>query len=92
MSRFCVFWIKNTMRKVSTVVPVLITNCHVSDQASSGPLAAHATMIRTAPANAQIRLDFGFGAPYYYRPYYYAPYGYYPPNCYWDAYYGRFCY
>ena len=30
-SRFCVFWIKNTMRKVTIVVPVLITSCHVSE-------------------------------------------------------------
>jgi hypothetical protein len=28
-SRFCVFWIRNTMRNVTTVVPVLMTNCHV---------------------------------------------------------------
>jgi|KBSSwiStaDraftv2_1062776.scaffolds.fasta_scaffold1468535_1 hypothetical protein len=54
--------------------------------------AAAGIATTTAPANAQIRLDFGFGAPYYYRPYYYAPYGYYAPNCHWDAYYGRVCY
>jgi hypothetical protein len=29
-SRFCVFWIRKTIRKVTMVVPVLITSCHVS--------------------------------------------------------------
>src|SRR5215471_14229198 len=30
VSRFCVFWITNTMRKVTIVVAVLMTSCHVS--------------------------------------------------------------
>jgi hypothetical protein len=30
VSRFCVFWIRNTMRNVMIVVEVLITNCQVS--------------------------------------------------------------
>jgi hypothetical protein len=29
-SLFCDFWIKNTIKKVTMVVPVLITNCQVS--------------------------------------------------------------
>ena len=29
-SRFCVFWMRNTIRKVTMVVPVLITSCQVS--------------------------------------------------------------
>ena len=31
LSRFWVFWIRNTIRKVTMVVPVLITNCQVSE-------------------------------------------------------------
>ena len=30
VSRFWVFWITNTMRKVTIVVPVLMTSCQVS--------------------------------------------------------------
>ena len=30
-TRFCVFWIRNTIRNVTMVVPVLITSCHVSE-------------------------------------------------------------
>ena len=30
-SRFCEFWIRNTIRKVMIVVPVLITSCQVSE-------------------------------------------------------------
>src|SRR6266705_4264160 len=30
-SRFCVFWIRKTMRKVTIVVPVLIISCQVSE-------------------------------------------------------------
>ena len=38
VSRFCVLWIRNTIRNVTMVVPVLITSCHVSLQSNSGPL------------------------------------------------------
>ena len=31
-SRFWVFWIKNTIRNVMMVVPVLMTSCHVSEK------------------------------------------------------------
>jgi len=31
LSRFCEFWMRKTIRNVSIVVPVLITNCHVSE-------------------------------------------------------------
>jgi hypothetical protein len=34
-SRFCVFWIRNTMRNVTIVVPVLMTSCHVSSSEKS---------------------------------------------------------
>ncbi len=30
-SRFCEFWIRNTIRKVTMVVPVLMTSCQVSE-------------------------------------------------------------
>src|SRR5579871_6305335 len=51
-SRFWVFWIRNTMRKVTIVVPVLITSCHVSEKPKIGPEIAHATMTNAAPINA----------------------------------------
>src|SRR5687767_8491424 len=51
VSRFCVFWIRNTMRKVTIVVPVLITNCHVSEKPKRGPVAAHSRMTATAAVN-----------------------------------------
>ena len=31
LSRFCEFWIRNTIRKVTIVVPVLMTSCQVSE-------------------------------------------------------------
>ena len=37
-SRFCVFWMRNTMRNVTMVVPVLMTSCHVSEKPKIGPL------------------------------------------------------
>lgn len=30
-SLFCERWIRNTIRNVTTVVPVLMTSCHVSE-------------------------------------------------------------
>ena len=30
VSRFCVFWIRNTIRNVTIVVDVLMTSCQVS--------------------------------------------------------------
>ncbi|MNX89065.1 hypothetical protein D3C86_1210640 [compost metagenome] len=39
-SRFWVFWIRKTIRKVMMVVPVLITNCQVSLNLKTGPVAA----------------------------------------------------
>ena len=38
MSRFCVVWMTKTIKNVTIVVPVLITSCHVSDQAKKGPV------------------------------------------------------
>lgn len=39
--RFWLFWIRNTMRKVTMVVPVLMPSCHVSEHPNIGPVAAH---------------------------------------------------
>jgi hypothetical protein len=47
-SRFCVLWIKNTIKNVIMVVPVLITSCQVSLNPNSGPVTAHNTIISTA--------------------------------------------
>ena len=46
-SRFWVFWIKNTMRKVTMVVPVLMTSCHVSEKWKMGPVTAQPRMTST---------------------------------------------
>jgi hypothetical protein len=45
-----VFWISNTMRKVTIVVPVLLMSCQVSDHWKIGP--PHTTM--TASASAKV--------------------------------------
>lgn len=50
-SRFCVFWIKKTIRKVTTVVAVLMTSCQVSLNPKIGPVTAHRMMITTAATN-----------------------------------------
>src|ERR1700712_5458252 len=47
-SLFCDFWIRNTIRKVTMVVPVLITNCQVSEYLKTGPVTAQ--MITVAAA------------------------------------------
>jgi hypothetical protein len=41
LSRFWVFWIRNTIRKVTMVVEVLITSCQVSEKPNTGPVIAH---------------------------------------------------
>ena len=51
-SRFCVFWMRKTMMKVTIVVVVLITNCHVSLNLNTGPVMAHPRMRATAAMNA----------------------------------------
>src|SRR5688572_9933378 len=50
-SRFCVFWIRNTIRNVTIVVPVLMMSCQVSLKPNSGPVTAHDRMIATATQN-----------------------------------------
>ena len=42
-SRFCVFWIRNTIRKVTIVEPVVMISCQVSEKPNSGPVTAHTT-------------------------------------------------
>ena len=34
-------WIRNTIRNVTIVVPVLMTSCHVSENPNSGPVTSH---------------------------------------------------
>jgi hypothetical protein len=48
VSRFCVFCIRNTIKKVIIVVPVFITSCHVSLKPKSGPVNAHVMISVTA--------------------------------------------
>jgi hypothetical protein len=43
-----VLWIRNTIKKVTIVVPVFIISCHVSLKPNMGPVIAQATMINTA--------------------------------------------
>src|SRR3954453_16593189 len=45
-SLFCVRWMRNTIRNVMIVVPVLMTSCHVSEKPNSGPSAAQIKMQR----------------------------------------------
>jgi hypothetical protein len=51
-SRFCVFWIKNTIKKVTIVVPVLMTSCQVSLKRKSGPEMPQTRITATATAKA----------------------------------------
>jgi hypothetical protein len=41
---------RKTMRKVTMVVPVLMTSCHVSEKPKSGPVTAQTMMTSTASA------------------------------------------
>src|SRR5437868_629 len=52
LSRFWEFWIRNTMRKVTIVVPVLMTSCQVSEKPNTGPVSAQTMM--TAAANMNV--------------------------------------
>src|SRR5262249_43321288 len=54
VSLFCARWIRKTIRKVTIVVPVLITSCHVSEKPKRGPVASHSTMDPAATAKAQL--------------------------------------
>jgi hypothetical protein len=50
-SRFWVFWIRKTIRKVTIVVAVLMMSCHVSEKWNSGPLEAQIAIRRTHAMN-----------------------------------------
>src|SRR6478752_2553287 len=45
---------RNTIRKVTIVVLVLITSCQVSENRNTGPSSAHTTMTARAQANAPV--------------------------------------
>src|SRR5262249_13697310 len=51
-SRFCEFWMRKTMRKVTMVVPVLITSCHVSENPKIGPVIPHTRTVSDAAIKA----------------------------------------
>ena len=55
MSRFWVFWIRKTIKKVTIVVPVLMTSCHVSENPKIGPVTAQITIEAQATANVEAR-------------------------------------
>ena len=50
-SRFWVFWMRKTIKKVMIVVPVFITSCQVSLKPKIGPNEAQIIMTRTAAMN-----------------------------------------
>ena len=52
VSRICVFWITNTMRKVMIVVAVLMTSCQVSLKPNNGPVSPQRTIAATARMKA----------------------------------------
>jgi hypothetical protein len=55
LSRFWEFWIRNTIRKVMMVVPVLMTNCHVSENPNNGPVTAQIMIVNEARTNVVAR-------------------------------------
>lgn len=52
ISRFCVFWMINTIQNVTIVVNVFMKSCQVSDQPKNGPARNHTTHIATDDRNA----------------------------------------
>src|SRR4051812_44700007 len=56
-SRFWMFWIRNTIRNVTIVVPVLMTSCHVSEKPKNGPtpLAKSPDWLQAAPMRENLR-------------------------------------
>ncbi len=49
---FCECWIRNTIRNVTIVVPVLMMSCQVSENPNTGPLTAQITNTIAATENA----------------------------------------
>ena len=50
--RLALFWMTNTIQKVTTVVPVLMNSCHVSEKLNSGPVTNQTTTTNTEPISA----------------------------------------
>lgn len=48
-SRFCVFWIRKTIRKVMIVVEVLMMSCQVSEKPRAGPEQPHTAAFAIFP-------------------------------------------
>src|ERR1035437_9738663 len=53
-SRFCVFWIRQTIRNVATAMPVALLIDHLFEKGNTGPVAAHMTTTRPAATNAHV--------------------------------------
>src|SRR5690349_16475079 len=53
-SLFWDFCIRNTMRNVTIVVPVLMKSCHASEYLKRGPVTAHNTTMESAVIKAQL--------------------------------------
>ena len=51
-SLFWVCWMRNTIRNVTMVVPVLMTSCQVSEKSKIGPVIAQTRTIPSASAKA----------------------------------------
>ena len=51
LSRFCEFWITNTIRNVTTLVQEFMTSCQVSEYAKIGPVRSHSTTVIAAAPN-----------------------------------------
>ena len=45
-------WMRNTIRKVTMVVPVLMTSCQVSEKSKTGPVTAQTRTTPSAKAKA----------------------------------------
>src|SRR5881275_345856 len=52
-SLFCARWMRKTIKKVTIVVPVLITSCQVSEKWKKGPVAIQTRITSVASAKAQ---------------------------------------
>src|SRR6218665_2466823 len=53
-SLFCAFWIRNTIKKVTIVVPVLITSCQFSENLKKGYVTAQRSIRAQAVKNAGV--------------------------------------
>src|SRR5215475_6196654 len=49
-SLFCARWMRNTIKKVTIVVPVLMTSCHVSEKPKIGPVTSQTRTTAAASA------------------------------------------